>query len=131
MKFHSTDSFIEVSHFYQGYIDNEINLNSEANCRKSCDDYTITKHYHCADDTFCAGRDDQWDTANTICNGSVLNCQYMGGDLSFCLAVSALCTAFSIDPLIFAIFFRPKIHRGGTTSFVTITEMYSVGSIIV
>lgn len=68
-------------------MDNEINLNTEDNCRKSCGDYSITKHYHCAYETFCAGRDDQWDTAKTLCNGSVLNCQYMGGDLSFCLSV--------------------------------------------
>lgn len=86
--FHFTDSFIEISHFYQGYVDNEINLNSEDNCRKSCDEYTITRHYHCADETFCAGRENQKEIAKSICNGSVLNCQYMGGDLSFCPAVS-------------------------------------------
>lgn len=98
--FYNTDSFIEISHFYQGYVDNEINLNSEDNCRKSCDDYTITKHHHCADETFCAGREEQWDTAKTICNGSVLNCQYMGGDLSYCLAVSHLQRIFISSNLI-------------------------------
>lgn len=88
---HFTDSFIEISHFYQGYVDNEINLNPEDNCRKSCDEYTIARHYHCADETFCAGRENQREIAKSICNGSVLNCQYMGGDLSFCPAVSSLC----------------------------------------
>lgn len=120
------DSFIEISHFYQGYIDNEINLNSEGNCRKSCDDYTIARHYHCADDTFCAGRENQWDTAKTICNGSVIKCQYMGGDLSFCLAVSDNFVSDSNRHHFKRSLSSRKTHSDGTISFGTITATCSV-----
>lgn len=83
------DTYIEISRFYQGYIDNELNLNNEDNCRLSCSDYTFTKHYECAEDTFCHKSNLSYPyKSKALCSGSVINCQFLDGDLNFCLAVS-------------------------------------------
>lgn len=82
-----TDSFIEISRFFQGYIDNEINLNREGHCRKSCKDYTRTRHFHCAEGSFCGKSLEPWEENKLICNGAVLNCEYFAGDLDICPAV--------------------------------------------
>lgn len=92
-----SDSYIEITHFYQGYIDNEINLNADDNCRLSCDDYTDARHYTCVNKTFCAPENDFLDpfvlkriNSKAICKGNVYNCSRLSGDLKLCLAVSLL-----------------------------------------
>lgn len=82
------DSYIEISRFYQGYIDNEINLNAEGTCRQKCSDYVHTKHYHCAENSFCSETLEPWAKSKLICNGAVYNCQYFDADLNLCPAVS-------------------------------------------
>lgn len=72
----------KISRFYQGYIDNEINLNSDQSCRKTCNDFTQTKNYGCADGTLCA--ESHIDNAITRCKGTVYNCDYIDDDLTIC-----------------------------------------------
>lgn len=78
-----SDSFIEISKFYQGYIDNEWHLNPEGKCDATCEEYVETRHYHCTD---CLPRTVQ--ESQLICNGTVLNCQYFDGSISICPSVS-------------------------------------------
>ncbi|XP_031621011.1 uncharacterized protein LOC116339330 [Contarinia nasturtii] len=77
-------SFIEISRFYQGYIENEINLNPEGNCRQTCDEYTETKHYHCAENSLCANLHDPSQQSKLICQGTIRNCQYIDGSFNIC-----------------------------------------------
>lgn len=81
------DSYIEISRFFQGYVDNEVNLNKEGNCRRSCSDFTKTKHYQCAEDTFCRKSLDPWEKSKLICKGEIYDCQYFDGELNICPAV--------------------------------------------
>lgn len=83
---HFTDSYIEISRFYQGYIDNEINLNRDGSCQQTCEEYTETRHYHCADGSFCEYLTEP-QKSNLICNGTVFNCQYFDGSFNICPAV--------------------------------------------
>lgn len=97
----SSDSFIEISRFYQGYIDNEINMNREGNCRQTCSDFTKTKHYQCAEKTYCRGSLEPWEQSKLLCKGEITNCQYFDGNLKICPAVSV----FWKHPLLNFIFF--------------------------
>lgn len=82
------DSYIEITRFHQGYVDNEVNLNVEGNCQQTCSDYINTKHYHCGENTLCRESLEPWEQSKFICRGAVHNCQYFDGDLSICPAVS-------------------------------------------
>lgn len=93
------DSYIEITRFFQGYIDNEINLNRDGSCQNTCEEHTRTKHYHCAEGSFCAEKLEPWEQTKIICNGAVLNCEYIEGDLSICPAVMTTITLRSLVPI--------------------------------
>lgn len=76
------DLYHQVTRFLQGYVDNEINLNPDSSCKKTCSDYTNTKNYDCKDDTLCA--ESHVDQASTKCNGTILNCEFIDGELTAC-----------------------------------------------
>lgn len=66
--------------FLEGYIDNEINLNEDSSCGKICNDYTKTKHFHCADRTMCADPNPSHALnglreENVICDGIIRDCR--------------------------------------------------------
>lgn len=64
------ESYTQITNFLQGFIDNEVNLNTDASCSSTCSDYRQTKHYHCAAGTLCA----EVSQAPT-CNGVVRECE--------------------------------------------------------
>lgn len=76
----------EVTRLLQGYIDNEVNLNPENNCKRTCTDYKQTRHHVCRNDTYCAlpepGKE------RSICKGTVTDCSFFGSDMNICPAVS-------------------------------------------
>lgn len=121
-RFSFPDSFIQITHFYQGYVDNEINLNADDNCRSSCDDYTHTRHYTCVNKTFCAPEDPSLDPyvlqrvkSKAICHGDVRNCSRIAGDVRLCLAVSEAIFRVRSAKLILSLCSRAA-RRGGTTT---------------
>lgn len=67
----------------QGYIDNEINLNSEQSCSNTCEEYRNSTHFGCHADTLCAHENFK----NKTCNGRVLNCVTLDEDLTACSLV--------------------------------------------
>lgn len=91
----SSDSFIEISRFYQGIVENEKNLNPDESCRFSCSDFTRTKHFQCAENTFCRRSLEPWEQSKLLCKGEIVNCQYFDGNLKICPAVSALWKIFN------------------------------------
>lgn len=134
--FFSIDSYIEISRFYQGYIDNEINLNPQAKCLQTCEEYTETKHYHCAEDSFCEHLTDPKLKSKLICNGAVLNCRYFDSSFNICPAVhsNVLIKYYTmvLKMLKLIVFFfliienRRKALSDDTNFLNTMTEMYSV-----
>lgn len=63
-------------------MDNEINLNADKSCTKTCSDYKNTKNYGCAEDTLCA--ESHIDEASLRCKGTVYDCDYVDDDLAVC-----------------------------------------------
>lgn len=79
----------EVTRFLQGYIDNEVNLNPINDCKKSCSEYKNTQNYLCYNGSYCAN-DVLQEQKDLKCNGAVVDCEFIGGDMTVCPSVSAL-----------------------------------------
>lgn len=77
------DYYTAVTNFMQGYVDNEINLNNEQTCSKTCEDYNVTRNVNCNEDTLCAQNHFKEET----CKGRVLNCTTIDVDITACLVV--------------------------------------------
>lgn len=80
------DYYTAITNFMQGYIDNEINLNSDQSCTKTCPDYKQSKNFNCQDGTLCAHQNFQ----KTRCSGDVINCSVIESDGTVCLVVSKI-----------------------------------------
>lgn len=75
-----------ITGFLQGFVDNEINLNEENTCKKTCEDYRLTRQYGCHNDTLC-GVPLKNQRINK-CNGILRDCEFIGSDLEICPSVS-------------------------------------------
>lgn len=75
-------TYYQITRFIQGYVDNEVNLNPDASCSRTCDDYTRTRNYDCQPGTLCG--EQHIDRESTRCNGTVLNCDFIDDDLTAC-----------------------------------------------
>lgn len=81
----SVGNYEQVTRLLQGYIDNEVNLNPENNCKRTCSDYKLTKNYVCRNDTFCSLPEIGKDRA--VCKGTVVDCDFLGSDMNICASV--------------------------------------------
>ncbi|KAJ6642110.1 hypothetical protein Bhyg_07056 [Pseudolycoriella hygida] len=65
----------QVTKLLQGYIDNEVNLNPVNDCKKVCNDYTLTKNYQCYNGSLCdPAREDPYIKK---CHGNIVNCEFI------------------------------------------------------
>ncbi|XP_027850312.2 uncharacterized protein LOC114129706 isoform X2 [Aphis gossypii] len=69
-------TYLEVTQLLQGYIENEADMNVEQSCMKDCGYYEVAEHKSCFKDQFCAKQ--------RVCNGRILNCQYIDSDMRIC-----------------------------------------------
>lgn len=60
-----------------GYIDHELNFNSESTCTNTCEDYTNAKHIRCEPKTLCA---QNRNTDVAICSGDIRDCKELDSD---------------------------------------------------
>lgn len=78
------ETYDEVTRLLQGFIENEVNLNSENTCTQTCDFYEVTNGTCTSDKEqkvlFCARQ--------KMCYGTILDCQFVDADMSVCLSVS-------------------------------------------
>ncbi len=81
------DSFVEVLLPYQGFISNEIGLNSNRNCRQSCSDYKSTRQFVCKENSLCPSSGNYAVKRELLCKGSVEKCIRMPFDMEVCVAV--------------------------------------------
>ncbi|XP_013143942.1 PREDICTED: uncharacterized protein LOC106107598 isoform X3 [Papilio polytes] len=72
------ETYAEVTRLLQGYIENEVDMNTEGTCRDNCAYYTLAERHDCFKDQFCAKQE--------TCNGRIINCQYIDSDMSVCQA---------------------------------------------
>lgn len=77
VRFFAAHSYDQVTNFLQGYVDNELNLNTDDSCTKNCVDYTKTKNYLCAPETVC-GETPVGQRPLSVCKGDVRDCVDLG-----------------------------------------------------
>lgn len=69
-----------VTRLLQGYVENEVDMNTDQTCRENCAAYTFTENHGCFKDMYCAKQ--------PRCSGKILNCQYVDSDMWICPSVS-------------------------------------------
>ncbi|CAH2981049.1 unnamed protein product [Chilo suppressalis] len=72
------ETYAEVTRFLQGYVENEVDMNSDGTCRDNCAYYSVAERYGCFKDMYCSKQ--------RVCNGRILNCQYIDSDMWICPA---------------------------------------------
>ncbi|CAL1689679.1 unnamed protein product [Lasius platythorax] len=70
------ETYTELKQLFQGYIVNEVDLNSDNTCKENCGYYGYTKMYGCYKDQFCSRQ--------RRCNGKILHCEYIDSDMWIC-----------------------------------------------
>lgn len=73
-----------MTRLVQGYVDNEVNLNPSNDCKKSCSDYQLTSNHLCYNGSYCATPNDHQTETDLKCNGVVLNCDFISGNMNIC-----------------------------------------------
>ena len=76
------ENYDEVTRLLQGYIENEVDMNTEGTCRENCAFYEVTKSHGCFKELYCARQ--------PKCAGQLLDCQYVDSDMWICPSVSIL-----------------------------------------
>ncbi|XP_034832290.1 uncharacterized protein orion isoform X3 [Maniola hyperantus] len=72
------ETYEEVTRLLQGYIENEVDMNSDNTCRENCGHYTLAKHHTCFKEQFCAQQ--------AACKGRIIDCNYIDSDMWVCRA---------------------------------------------
>ncbi|KAK9296369.1 hypothetical protein QLX08_009591 [Tetragonisca angustula] len=76
-RLHKLDNtYTKLTQLFQGYIVNEVDLNSEATCRENCAYYEYSKVSGCYKNLFCSQQ--------RKCSGKVLKCEYIDSDMWIC-----------------------------------------------
>ncbi|XP_024893240.1 uncharacterized protein LOC112468347 [Temnothorax curvispinosus] len=70
------ETYTELKQLFQGFIVNEVDLNTHATCKENCAYYGYSKVYGCYQNQFCAKQ--------RQCNGKILNCEYIDSDMWIC-----------------------------------------------
>ncbi|XP_017130379.1 uncharacterized protein LOC108148044 isoform X2 [Drosophila elegans] len=71
-------TYEEVTRLLQGYIENEVDLNSDGSCGRDCSYYKSTKSEGCFDNKFCSEQ--------PKCSGGVYDCRFVESDMKVCQA---------------------------------------------
>nr|XP_026492111.1 uncharacterized protein LOC113397811 isoform X3 [Vanessa tameamea] len=71
------ETYEEVTKLLQGYIENEVNLNTEKTCTENCAYYTLTERHGCFEGEYCERQS---------CKGRIIDCQYIDSDMWVCPA---------------------------------------------
>lgn len=77
-----------VTKFLQGYIESEVNLNSDGSCALTCGDYQNTKHHACRPDSLCAAFDKKA-RSKMACKGRIRGCSAFDDSISVCASDNA------------------------------------------
>lgn len=71
-----------------GYIENEVNMNTENDCKNSCTDYKLAENHVCFNGTYCDQQPPGPERERSICRGKIVDCDFIGSDFQVCKSVS-------------------------------------------
>lgn len=80
--FSAAQNYDQVTNFLQGYVDHELNFNTEDSCKSTCADYTKTKNVQCLSNTVCGATQIQHRHLS-VCKGDVRDCVDLGDSDAF------------------------------------------------
>ncbi|XP_023032660.1 uncharacterized protein LOC6644823 isoform X1 [Drosophila willistoni] len=69
-------TYDEITRLLQGYIENEVDLNTDETCRETCSFYQATRSEGCFKELFCARQ--------PKCSGRLFDCQFVDSDMWVC-----------------------------------------------
>jgi len=72
------ETFLQVTRLLQGYIENEVDMDTNQGCTRQCDAYNYAESKSCYKDLFCAKQ--------PKCNGRMFDCQFFNADAWVCMA---------------------------------------------
>ncbi|XP_058064471.1 uncharacterized protein LOC131214121 isoform X1 [Anopheles bellator] len=73
------ETFLQFTRLVQGYIENEVDMNTENTCRESCAHYQYGhRQEQCYKELYCSRQ--------PKCNGRIYECEYVDSDMSICPA---------------------------------------------
>lgn len=73
------ETYVAVTRLLQGYIENEVDMNTDNTCRENCAAYQFAQNHGCFKDLYCAKQ--------PKCTGKILHCQFIDSDMWVCPAV--------------------------------------------
>lgn len=72
------ETFYQITKLLQGYIENEVDMNTRQSCTSQCSSYNYAESTSCYKDLFCAKQ--------PKCNGRIFDCQFFNADAWVCMA---------------------------------------------
>uniref|UniRef100_A0A1L8DP86 Putative conserved secreted protein n=2 Tax=Nyssomyia neivai TaxID=330878 RepID=A0A1L8DP86_9DIPT len=70
------ETYEQFTRLLQGYIENEVDMNTDGTCKENCAAYTFTESHGCFKDLYCAQQPQ--------CKGHIINCTYVDSDMWIC-----------------------------------------------
>uniref|UniRef100_A0A1B0D3K4 Uncharacterized protein n=1 Tax=Phlebotomus papatasi TaxID=29031 RepID=A0A1B0D3K4_PHLPP len=70
------ETYEQFTRLLQGYIENEVDMNTDGTCKENCAAYTFTQSHGCFKDLYCAQQPQ--------CKGRIINCTYVDSDMWIC-----------------------------------------------
>ncbi|XP_055618076.1 uncharacterized protein LOC129763220 isoform X1 [Toxorhynchites rutilus septentrionalis] len=71
------ETFLQITRLLQGYVENEVDMNTENTCKENCAHYSWgVKQEQCYKDLYCSKQ--------PKCSGRIYNCEYMDSDMWIC-----------------------------------------------
>uniref|UniRef100_A0A224XL13 Putative conserved secreted protein n=1 Tax=Panstrongylus lignarius TaxID=156445 RepID=A0A224XL13_9HEMI len=71
-------TYTEITRFLQGFIVNEVDMNSDNTCRENCGYYQYSRQHTCFQNLFCSKQ--------AACRGNIVKCTFVDSDMWICLA---------------------------------------------
>ncbi|XP_075978438.1 uncharacterized protein LOC142978054 isoform X4 [Anticarsia gemmatalis] len=75
---YNSDTYAEITRLLQGYIENEVDMNTDGTCKENCAFYTLARNEGCFKDQFCSKQ--------PRCGGRIIDCQFVDSDMWVCPA---------------------------------------------
>ncbi|XP_059609555.1 uncharacterized protein LOC132256957 isoform X2 [Phlebotomus argentipes] len=70
------ETYEQFTRLLQGYVENEVDMNTDGTCKENCAAYTFSESHGCFKDLYCAQQPQ--------CKGRILNCTYVDSDMWIC-----------------------------------------------
>ncbi|XP_055585663.1 uncharacterized protein LOC129738473 [Uranotaenia lowii] len=103
------ETFVQLTRLLQGYIENEVDMNTENTCKENCAYYNWgARQEQCYKDLYCSRQ--------PKCSGKIYSCDYVDSDMWICPAASSSTRRYEYIEYENGLVFGQKKHctRGST-----------------